>query len=93
MNRKIRILLKTKLSFNEKNLQQINLYEIAKFLRENKKILVNPDFDIIQNLWYYYFVKIDGTDILVSDYNISPSIYNSYEEALGNGIVKILESL
>ena len=79
MNRKIRILLKTKLSFNEKNLQQINLYEIAKFLRENKKILVNPDFDIIQNLWYYYFVKIDGTDILVSDYNISPSIYNSYD--------------
>lgn len=39
MNRKIRILLKTKLSFNEKNLQQINLYEIAKFLRENKKNL------------------------------------------------------
>ena len=69
----------------------LTLYEAQKWLREKKKIEVNAAWDNEKSYWFWYINEM--TDIDYYDSIVSESIYDSYEEALLEGIKKVIKIL
>ena len=60
------------------------LYQPQKWLRKEKEIEVNASWDNEKSYWFWYISKM--ADIDYSNNIVSESIYNTYEEALSEGI-------
>lgn len=67
------------------------LYEAQKFLRKNKRVEVNSCYDKGNDKWFYYVLFMDYPDLM--GITASESKYDSYEEALLEGIKQIIEIL
>ena len=66
---------------------EIHLYDAQKFLREEKKIIVNIDIDYN---WYYGIYFSEGNTYFPQ---FSEGEYGSYEEALLEGIKEAIKVL
>ena len=71
-------------TYRDTYIPRISLYEAQKWLREEKKIEVNAAWDNEKSYWFWYINEM--TDIDYFNTISSESIYNSYEEALSEGI-------
>ena len=69
----------------------ISLYEAQKWLREEKKIEVNASFDKDSDGWIGFIQRLDYPDLMGTDF-LTP-VFNSYEEALLEGIKEVIEIL
>ena len=67
------------------------LYQAQKWLRKEKGIEVNASWDNEKSYWFWYISKMADTDY--SNNIVSESIYNSYEEALLEGIKEAIKLL
>lgn len=69
----------------------LSLYEAQKWLRKEKQIEVNAAWDNEKSYWFWYINEM--TDIDYYNNVVSESIYDSYEEALLEGIKKVIKFL
>lgn len=69
----------------------VHLYEAQKFLRKEKRVEVNSCYDKGNDKWFYYVLFMDYPDLM--GITASESKYDSYEEALLEGIKQIIEIL
>ena len=63
------------------------IYQVLKWLREEKKIHICIDFDKDMN-WYYQIAIYDSTDIASDGYG-----FKSYEDAVLAGIEYVLDNI
>ena len=69
------------------------LYEVQKWLREEKNIEVNASFDKKDDGWIAFIQRLDYPDLCGTD--VFSTVYNTYESALSEsikGAIKILKS-
>lgn len=71
--------------------QKIHLYDAQKWLRKEKQIEVNAAWDNEKSYWFWYINEM--TDIDYYNSIVSKSTYNSYEEALLEGIKEAIKIL
>lgn len=69
----------------------LTLYEAQKWLRKDKQIEVNAAWDNEKSYWFWYINEM--TDIDYYNSIVSKSTYNSYEEALLEGIKEAIKIL
>ena len=73
---------------------QINrplLYEVQKWLREEKNIEANASFDKMEDGWIAFIQRLDYPDMCGTD--VFSTIYNTYESALLVSIKEAIEIL
>ena len=86
---------KTKEDGSNHPIPQIHIYDILKWLREEKKIHIIVDFDVNMT-WYYQIAILLPGQIAIygnSDTTNTNYGYDSYEEATFNGIKYVLDNL
>lgn len=64
------------------------LYEVQKWLREEKQIEANASFDKMEDGWIAFIQRLDYPDMCGTD--VFSTIYNTYESAL---LVSIKEAV
>lgn len=69
------------------------LYEAQKWLREKYMIYISslPTKDNSITVWYFQVVKDTFEDAIYS--RVSPNTFNTYEEALNEGILEALKAI
>lgn len=67
------------------------LYEVQKWLREEKKIEVNTSFDKEDDGWITFIQRLDYPDFCGTD--VFSTVYNTYESALFEGIKEAIKIL
>ena len=75
--------------FKCKSYETITIYDIMKWLREEKKLYVNPDLVLVKNglNWDFTIIDLNTSDIVFE----SLAKYSSYEEASIIGIEYVLD--
>lgn len=65
-----------------------SLYEATKWIREKYEIHVNADYDRVNHRWFYsyYSIGIENKFDVISDSN-----YETFEEALNEGMFEVLK--
>ena len=67
------------------------LYEVQKWLREEKNIEANASFDKMEDVWIAFIQRLDYPDLCGTD--VFSTVYNTYESALLVSIKEAIEIL
>lgn len=67
------------------------LCEIQKWLREKHNIHLLFDVDLLSKCWFYVISNILTLEVYDKDLDLKSVYYNTYEKALEEGIIKVLE--